>query len=310
MTETGSLLEDLAILKTFGFLDLDKDTQESKDKDKKIQDILLANKVNTLAILGEASWIASNNFELPDDFYRFYTNIPLDSETGDSIFQKHERAKKTWENIEYYDVRLKQDTDVGWFRQAPKQMMKILNFSDSSFQNISKSFEFSWDDENKQIKFIEKNDKKEVEEEGDESSEEVVNKGIVICLTESMTNNVKLGARLQYLWDNVTSAGGPDGSNATARPFYELSRQHLRNYLRANYKKEVSDFTLTILNARTPSENFDGIKFDDLKTLVESLGVDVTPPASRSSNPSIDEKLDALIYIQSELISLLKKKLL
>ena len=37
---------------------------------------------------------------------------------------------------------------------------------------------------------------------------------------------------------------------------------------------------------------------------------DVTPPASRSAKSSIDEKLDALIYIQSELISLLKKKLL
>jgi len=288
MTETDSLLVDLTNLNTFSFLNLDKDTQESKNK--KIQDILLANKVNTLAILGEASWIASNNFELPDDFYRFYTNIPLDSETEDSIFQKHERAKKMDEQVsqEYYEVRLKQDTDVGWFRQATKQMMKILNFSHSSFQNLSKSFEFSWDDANKQIKFIEKNDKKEI-----------VNKGIVICLTESMTNNVKLGARLQYLWDNVASADSA---------VYELVRQELRNYLKSNYPKEVYDISSTILKAK--NEVYATIKFDDLKTLVKILDVDVTPPANRSSNTSIDEKLDALINIQSELISLLKKKLL
>jgi hypothetical protein len=288
MTETDSLLVDLTNLNTFSFLNLDKDTQESKNK--KIQDILLANKVNTLAILGEASWIASNNFELPDDFYRFYTNIPLDSETEDSIFQKHERAKKMDEQVsqEYYEVRLKQDTVVGWFRQATKQMMKILNFSHSSFQNLSKSFEFSWDDANKQIKFIEKNDKKEI-----------VNKGIVICLTESMTNNVKLGARLQYLWDNVASVESP---------VYELARQELRNYLKSNYPKEVYDISSTILKAK--NEVYATIKFDDLKTLVKILDVDVTPPANRSSNTSIDEKLDALINIQSELISLLKKKLL
>ena len=288
MTETDSLLVDLTNLNTFSFLNLDKDTQESKNK--KIQDILLANKVNTLAILGEASWIASNNFELPDDFYRFYTNIPLDSETEDSIFQKHERAKKMDEQVsqEYYEVRLKQDTDVGWFRQATKQMMKILNFSHSSFQNLSKSFEFSWDDANKQIKFIEKNDKKEI-----------VNKGIVICLTESMTNNVKLGARLQYLWDNVASADSA---------VYELVRQELRNYLKSNYPKEVYDISSTILKAK--NEVYATIKFDDLKTLVKILDVDVTPPANRSSNTSIDEKLDALINIQSELITLLKKKLL
>ena len=197
---------------------------------------------------------------------------------------------------------MKQDTVVGWFRQATKQMMKILNFSNSSFQNLSKSFEFSWDDANKQIKFIEKNDKKEI-----------VNKGIVICLTESMTNNVKLGARLQYLWDNVASAGGPvvnllgEIKLPERRPFYELARQELRNYLKSNYPKEVYDISI-ILEAK--EEVYAKIKFGDLKTLVKILGVDVTPPASRLSNTSIDEKLDALINIQSELISLLKEKLL
>ena len=64
--------------------------------------------------------------------------------------------------------------------------------------------------------------------------------------------------------------------------------------------------------------NFSNIKIGLANMELEKQNITMTglpleaaaAPASRSSNTSIDEKLDSLIYIQTELISLLKEKLL
>jgi hypothetical protein len=101
---------------------------------------------------------------------------------------------------------------------------------------------------------------------------------------------------MQDLWDEMSSAEVQD---------YEIVRENLINELKKNEAFEEDDKSkLTVT-----------IAYADLVTIVEKLGVVVAKSESdsrisRSVKSSIDEKLDALIYIQSELISLLKEKLL